>query len=98
MKLMVQWECHPEKRHDVFSGWAEMELADYQAMAGPNVKTIGRWHDVINARGVVILETDDAAALSMSLLKWNSVVDFDVAVVHEDEEAHAIVRKHLAGG
>ena len=97
MKLMVQWEGHPDKRHDVFSGWAAMELADYQAMAGPKVKTIGRWHDLASACGWAIFETDDAAALSKSLLKWNSVVDFAISVVHDDEEAHAIVREHLAG-
>jgi hypothetical protein len=96
MKFMIQWECHPDKRQDVFTGWAGMDLADYQAMNGPKVHTIGRWHDLINARGVVIVETEDGGALSQALLKWNAVVDFDISVVHDDEEAHALVRGHLA--
>jgi hypothetical protein len=96
MKLMIQWEIHPEQRHDVFSGWAEMNLADYQAQQGPSIKTLGRWHDLINGRGISICETDDAEALSQWLLKWNAVVDFEIAVVHDDEEAHAIVKKNVA--
>ena len=95
MRFMIQWEIHPDKRHAVFAGFAAMDLSDYQTMAGPAVKTIGRWHDLITGRGVLILETDDAEALSQSLLSWNAVVDFEVAVVHTDEEAHALLQKSM---
>ncbi|MFN2166320.1 MAG: DUF3303 domain-containing protein, partial [Anaerolineae bacterium] len=37
-----------------------------------------------------MVETDDPAALSAYLLKWNAVVDFDIGVVDDDAEAHAI--------
>lgn len=95
MKILLQWEIHPDKRTDVFAAFAGMELADYQAMGGPNVTTLGRWHDLINGRGLAVLETTDPDAITEAMLKWNAAVDFELAVVHDDAEAHAMVRKHL---
>ena len=95
MKLMVNWEIHPDKRQAVLAGFAGMDLAEYQKQQGPNIKVLGRWHDVINGRGVGILETTDAAAVTAWLLKWNPAVDFQVAVVHEDAEAHALIKAHV---
>ena len=95
MKFMVQWEIHPERRSDVFEVFAEMELADYQAMQGPNVTTIGRWHDIANGRGVAILESTDADAIAVTLMKWNEAVDFEISIAHDDAEAHALIRAHV---
>ena len=95
MKFMVQWELHPERRADVFEVFADMELADYQAMAGPDVTTIGRWHDIANGRGVAIFETAHPDALSVLLMKWNEAVDFEISIVHDDAEAHALIRDHV---
>ena len=96
MKFMIQWEIHPERRSDVFEVFAEMELDDYKAMQGPDVTTIGRWHDIANGRGVAILETTHPDALSVTLMKWNEAVDFDISVVHDDDEAHALIREHVS--
>ena len=96
MKILVQWEIHPERRDDVFAAFAAMDLADYQAMGGPNVKTLGRWHDLINGRGFGVLETSDPDAVSVWMMKWNAAVDFEISIVHDDEEAHALVREHVA--
>lgn len=96
MKFMISWEIHPNKRQEVFAAFASMDLADYQAQQGPNIKLLGRWHDVVNGRGFGICETTDAAALSGWLVKWNPAVDFVIAVAHDDAEAHAIVKKNLA--
>jgi len=98
MKLMIQWEIHVDQRHDVFTGWSEMDLEDYGAMQGATIKTLGRWHDLINGRGIQICETDDGEAVAQWLLKWNAVCDFEISIVHDDEEAHAIVKKNVAEG
>ena len=92
MKMMIAWELHPEKRSEIISGFSKMDLADYQAQQGDTIEVLGRWHDIVNGRGVAICETDDSEALSRWLLKWNAGVDFEIAVVHDDEEAHAIIR------
>ena len=96
MKFMIRWEIHSAKRHDVFAAFAAMKLADYQAQQGPTIKVLGRWHDLINGRGVGVCEAHDAEALARWLVPWNAVVDFEVAVVHDDEEAHAILKQTAA--
>ena len=98
MKLMIFWQLHADKRHDVFSGFADMDLADYQSMQGPNVNLIGRWHDVMNGTGVAIVETDDAEALSSWLMNWHAVADYDMVPVLDDEEAHALCTRMVEGG
>ena len=96
MKILIQWEIHPDKREEVFAAFAAMELADYQGMGGPNVKTLGRWHDVVNGRGLGVVETTDPDAISVWLMKWNAAVDFEISIVHNDEEAHSLIREHVA--
>lgn len=98
MKFMIQWQIHPEKRTDVFTGWVDMGLAEYQAQQGPTIDVIGRWHDVINARGVAIVDTTDAEALSEWLMKWHAAVDFEMAVVLDDEEAYSVATEALSDG
>ncbi len=96
MKIMIQWEIHPDRRQDVFAAFAAMDLADYKAQPGPNVTTLARWHDVINGRGVAVFETTDPTALSELLIKWNAAVDFELALVHDDEEAHSLIKSQFA--
>jgi hypothetical protein len=95
MKLMITWSVHPEKREDVFAVFAKMDLADYQSQQGPTIEVLGRWHDVMNGRGFGLCETTDAKALSAWLMNWNAACDFEVFVVHDDAEAHEIVKGHF---
>ena len=96
MKIVLQWEIHPDRREEVFTAFAGMDLSDYQVMGGPHVETLGRWHDLINGRGFSVLETTDPDAITEWMLKWNAAVDFELSIVHDDAEAHAIVRRHVA--
>jgi hypothetical protein len=98
MKFRVIWEIHPDKRQEVMSVFAGMELADYKAASGPGIKIIGRWHDVMNMTGVVICEADDAEAIASWVTQWHTVCDFDLVPVLEDEEAHALAREMYPGG
>jgi hypothetical protein len=95
VKIMILWEIHPDKRHDVLAGFASMDLADYQSQQGPNIRVLGRWHDLSSGRGVGVVETDDPGALSTWLMSWNPAVDFEVAIVHDDAEAHALAKARI---
>ena len=90
---MVYWKIHQSNRPAVFSAFSAMELEEYQSQQGPNVKIIGRWHDVINGTGVAICETDDLDALSQWLMPYQAVCDFEIVPVLDDEEAHSTARK-----
>ena len=94
MKFLVKWRLHPEKRHEVFKTWCSMS-PEQQMDAGPGVKIIGRWHDVVSFTGVAICEADDAGALSGYLLQWNSTMDIEVSPVLDDAETTAVGKKAL---
>lgn len=96
MKLMILWQIHPDRRHDVLATFAEMDLDDYLAQQGPAIEVLGRWHDLVNFTGVAICETDDTEALGLWLMKWNAVCDFEIVPVLDDAEAHAAARKAAA--
>lgn len=90
MKLMVTWQMHPGKLHDTLAKFAKMTLEQDQALAGEQLKLIGRWHDLPRGRGVAIFESDSAAALSKYSLAWNGFMDLDVAIVLDDAETRAL--------
>jgi hypothetical protein len=92
MNFMVTWRTHTDKRHDSLQAWSKMTAEDHAGNLGDKVKLIGRWHDLVRFTGVAILETDDPIALSEYILKWNAILDADLAVVVDDEEARRIGR------
>lgn len=95
MKFMVTWRVHPDKRHEVMRHWCSLTPQQRAEMA-PGVKLIGRWHNEAEFTGVAIFETNDAAAMSLYALRWNSVMDLDIAPVLDDEESAAVGRQALA--
>ena len=96
MKFMCHWQVHPDKRSDVLSGFAAMDLNVYQTLQGPTVKIVGRWHDMANLTGVAICETDDLEALELWLMMWQDACDFEVLPCLDDAEAHAAAKKFVA--
>jgi hypothetical protein len=92
MKIMISWTMHPGKLHETLAKFTQMGPEQDQALRGTKVTMIGRWHDIVRGRGVAILESDNAQALTKYALAWNSVMDLDVAVVLDDDEARALSR------
>jgi hypothetical protein len=97
MKFLITWRVHEEKRHDVFKGFSEMTADDDAADMGEGVRLIGRWHDLVGFTGAAIAESDDAQAVSNWLLNWNGVLDADMTLVLDDEEARAVGRRRNQG-
>ncbi len=94
MKFMVSGSIDQDKRQEVLKVWPS-QTPEQQMDAGPGVKILGRWHDVVSFTGVAICEADDAGALSQYLLKWNSMMDMDVCPVLDDAETTAVGKKAL---
>ena len=92
MKFMVTWRVHEDQRHEVLKGFSGMTAEDDRADHGDRVRLIGRWHDVVSFTGVLICESDDAAAVAGWLLNWNGVLDAEVTPVLDDEETRALGR------
>ena len=97
MKFMVSWRIHDDQRHDAFKTFSGMTSADDEADHGPNVKLIGRWHDLAQFTGVAICETDDPQAIANWVLNWNSVIDAEVVPVLDDDEAREVGKARFGG-
>ncbi len=93
MKFMITWKLHPGKLHDALVHFSQMTPKQDLADRGSSIKQIGRWHDLVRGSGVAICESNSAEAVSNWILNWNSVMDFDIAVVLDDSETRALGKK-----
>ena len=92
MKFMITWRMHPGKLHEALEKFSQMTPEDDQTLMGAEVKLVGRWHDVVGGRGVAIVESTSAEAVSRYSLKWNTYMNLDTAVVLDDAETRAIAK------
>ena len=92
---MVHWSIDQDKWIPMLEAWSSM-TPEERADAGEGVTIIGRWHDLGARTGVLIVETNDAAALSVYLGQWNPHMDIDVSPVQDDEESAATAKAMLA--
>jgi hypothetical protein len=90
MKFMITWQMHPGKLQEVLPKFAHLTLEQDQSLMGKDIKLLGRWHDLVRGRGVCILESDSAEAVSRYALNWNASMDLDVSVVLDDAETRAL--------
>ena len=90
MKFMINWQMHPGKLHEVLPKFANMPVEQEQALMGKDIKLIGRWHDLVRGRGVCIVESSSAEAVSKYALNWNRAMDLDISVVLDDAETRAL--------
>jgi hypothetical protein len=95
---MITWQMKPGKLHealDLFSRIPEDHLVNEP---GPSIRLIGRWHDLVRGKGVLIFESDDPVAVSNWCLNWNTMLDFEIGIVHDDAETRAIGRQRTLQG
>ena len=87
MKFMVEWQMHEGELHDTLATFSQMTTEQDSELMGNELTLIGRWHDVVGARGVAIFETDNAEAISAYSLVWNTYMDLEITPVIDDDEA-----------
>jgi hypothetical protein len=92
MKFMVTWDI-PENNWlpviKMFSSMSPAERANY----GDGVKAVGRWHDPVGRKGVVVVESDSLAAVQRYMGKWNPHMELTVTPVVDDEEAATVYKQ-----
>ncbi len=72
-----------------------MTVDDDRKDHGPDIKLIGRWHDLVSFEGMAIAETDKPEAIAHWLLNWNHIIDTKVAPVLDDQETRAVGKRKL---
>lgn len=95
MKFMGKWRIHQDRWLPILKQWASM-TPEQRADGGPGVRIIGRWHDFASRTGVVILESNDIAAVQRYVGRWNPYMDMDLSPVLDDEESAAGAKQIVA--
>jgi hypothetical protein len=95
MKYWVTWRIHTDKRHEALKTFSQMTVDDDRKDLGPDVKLIGRWHDLASFEGLAIVETEKAEAIANWLLNWNHIIDTKVVPVLNDEECRVVGKQKL---
>mgnify|MGYP003336407905 FL=1 len=92
MKFMITWTMKPGRLHEALDVFAKIPAEVLIQEPGPAIRLIGRWHDLVRGHGVAICESDDPVAVSQWCLNWNTLLDFEIGIVHDDAETQAIGR------
>jgi hypothetical protein len=95
MKFMINWSIDEDKWLPVLKKWVSMSPQE-RANTGDGVKMIGRWLDMAGRTGVLIVESNDLAAVHRYIGQWNPHMDIDLTPVVDDEESAAISRQIIA--
>ena len=84
MKLMLTFTFTPEAPGSRDEAIARFKKTGGQPPAG--VKLLGRWTAADFSGGYVLLETNDAKALTEFSLMWSDVIDLKLVPIVEDAE------------
>ena len=63
MKFMASWRLHEDNRHETFQTFSAMSPDEDAADHGPNIKVIGRWHDLALGAALLRREWPDLALI-----------------------------------
>jgi hypothetical protein len=95
MKFMIRWAVGEDKWLPVLKKFVAMSPQE-RADAGAGVEIVGRWHDMAGRTGVLIVESNDLAAVQRYLGRWNPYMDLELMPAVDDEEAAAIGRQMIS--
>ena len=97
MIFMCQYQVDRDKHADTMAFFANMTDEQIANEYPPTVKQIGRWHDLPNGNGVVIVEADSEHDLMSWIMGWSGQATFPVVKpVLDDDAARSLVKNMLA--
>ena len=97
MLFMCTYQVDRDKQADTQAFFANMTDEQIKGEYPAGVKQVGRWHDVPNGNGWIVVETDNQEALTSWLMSWSGQCTFPtVTPVVEDEAGRRLVQAMLA--
>ena len=97
MIFMCTYQIDRDKQADTQAFFANMTTEQIAGEHPDGVKQIGRWHDVPNGNGWIVVEADDQEALTSWIMGWSGQCTFPtVTPVVEDDTARKLVKAMLA--
>ena len=97
MIFMCTYQVDRDKQADTQAFFANMTDEQIAGEYPPDVKQIGRWHDIPNGNGVIIVETDNQEALMGWIMGWSAQCTFPIVKpVFDDDGARKAIKALLA--
>ena len=92
---LVTWNCEHSVKMEVFKHFAHMTEADDRAQEGPDMRTIGRWHNIADSSGVNIVEAKSADVVYAYILNWAQFMEITVTPVLDDASVRKVILSKL---
>lgn len=97
MLFMCTYQVDRDKQADTQAFFANMTEEQISGEYPAGVKEIGRWHDIVNGNGWIVVETEDQEALTSWMMGWSSQCTFPIVTpVVGDDKARELVKAMLA--
>ena len=97
MIFMCTYQVDRDKQADTQAFFANMTEEQIAGEHPDGVTQIGRWHDVPNGNGWIVVEANDQEALTSWIMGWSGQCKFPtVTPVVDDENARKLVKAMLA--
>jgi hypothetical protein len=88
---LVTWKLPDNARIKAYETFARMTADEHAKDYGPDLKVIGRWHNVQAGTGVLLVESPTAEAVSAHLYNWLSIVSFTTEPMLDDAGARNLI-------
>ena len=92
---LITWKCEHSTKMEVFKHFAHMTEADDRAQEGPDMRTIGRWHNIADGSGVQIVEAKSADVVYAFILNWAPFLEAKVSPVLDDASVRKVILSKL---
>ena len=94
---MCTYQIDRDKQADTQAFFASMTDEQISGEYPDGVSPVGRWHDVPNGNGWIVVESDNQEALTSWIMGWSSQCTFPtVTSVLEDDGTRKLVKEMLA--
>ena len=96
MIFMLTYQIDRDKQVECQTFFTQMTDEQIAGEYPEGVKQIGRWHDVPNGNGVIIVETRDQEALTSFIMNWSGMCTFPIVKpVVDDATARKLMKAML---
>jgi len=96
MLFMCTYQVDKDKQADTQAYFTNMTQEQIDGEYPDGVKQIGRWHDMPNGRGWVVVEADNQEALTSWMMGWSGSATFPiVAPVMDDTNGRKLMKAIL---
>ena len=93
MIFMLQYQLDRDRQADTQAFFANMSDDMIEGEFPSGVTKLGRWHDVPNGTGWIVVDASDQKALTNYIMQWSGQCTFPVVTpVVEDDMARTVVK------